>query len=646
MERKNIYLIQVAETFRGDTVSAYLPYAVGTIAAKAWSNKTVSDTFCLKRLVFLREPPERLADSLETPFLVGFSCYIWNTEYNKAAARTIKERSPKCIVVFGGHHVPPDTSMLEDCDAVDVLVHGEGEEVFEQLLCAYARGTPLSDIPNISYKLSDGMPTQTRCRPITGTDYPSPYTQGVFDSLIRTHPHMQFSAILETNRGCPNQCAFCDWGPLKSRVRLFPIERVQADIAWFSANKIEYLWGADANFGQFNRDLQIADLLIDAKNNTGYPSRMKVNYAKNNSSNVFELAKRFAEADISKSTTISFQTLSDDALRNVGRKNMNMESFSGLLHLYRCANIPTYSEVILALPGETYDSFVRGLGRLIESGQHTFIEIYDCVLLPNSLLAQKEYRQEFGIKTVRVPYYQYHSEETTDDIVEYSDVIVSTKSLSENDWIRCKAYAVTIQCMHGLGLLSHFAIYLYNEKQISYSDFYCGLIDFFSSSPDTLANRVLSEQYERLAMMFQGKNMQYYFDMRYGNVKWCLDEGAFLLFTSEVDRFYNEVYNYLRSYSIEDEVFEQLLLYQKSVVCTPDDKPLTFITEYDFFSYMRDSISNDYSPLRKVKTTITISPKNYSTLAEYAREVVWYGRRHGKTLYTNQPECLTVRYTD
>ena len=92
MNKKNIYLVQVGEKTLVNNNTAYFPYAVGAIAAKAWGNPVVSDAFRLERIVFLREPLNRLTESIYNPFLVGFSCYIWNTEYNKAAAKQIKSR--------------------------------------------------------------------------------------------------------------------------------------------------------------------------------------------------------------------------------------------------------------------------------------------------------------------------------------------------------------------------------------------------------------------------------------------------------------------------------------------------------------------------------------------------------------------------
>jgi radical SAM superfamily enzyme YgiQ (UPF0313 family) len=636
MELKNIYLIQASEKSLVNNTIAYLPYAVGTIAANAWSNKLVQNSFNLDRIVFLREPLEQLVDSLNKPFLVGFSSYVWNHEYNKAVAEEIKRRFPGCLIVFGGHNIPADTSILEENSFIDILIHGEGEEVFEELLCALASGGQFLDIPNISYRGDGSEPVQTKRMKLTGFDYPSPYSTGIFDQMIKSYPEIKFHGTLETNRGCSNHCAFCDWGTHKAGVKMFPMERIRQDIAWLSENKIEYVWGTDANFGQFDRDNQIADWIIQAKAGNGYPKSFRANYAKYNNRNVFELAKRFSDTELSKSTTISLQTLSGEALNNVGRSNMTLEHFSEVINLYRSAGIPTYSEMILALPGETYDSFTNGIGRLLDSGQHAMIEVYDCVLLANSALAEKDYISKHEIKTIRVPFFQYHCEAADDDVTEYSDIVVSTNTLSEEDWVRCKLFAFAVQSMHCLGLLRCFSIYLRNEKKVSYSDFYSGLVLWYLEHEETLGCKLFSKIREQLNAMIAEKQVPCFYDKRFGDVRWPLDEGIFLSCISDLDHFYGETAVYLKTFNINDNIFRELLTYQRSVICIPGNKTRQITQNYDFYSYILHAMNNAAKPLQKIKNTLALtSTCDYNDLAAYAREIVWYGRRLGLTIITN-----------
>lgn len=239
----------------------------------------------------------------------------------------------------------------------------------------------------------------------------------------------------------------------------------------------------------------------------------------------------------------------------------------------------------------------------------------------------------------------YHCEAAEEEVVEYSDIVISTKSMSSDDWVNCKLFSIAVQSMHCLGLLRCFSIYLHNEKHIAYSDFYISLVQWYLNHPGTIGYDVFTGIHEVLIKMTAGINVQYYYDKRFGDVRWPLDEGAFIQFISDVDRFYNEARVFLKSFEFEEDIFEQLLEYQKKIVTLPDSKVFEITQDYDFYSYMLNSMNNDYRSLEKVKNMLIFSPdKSYASLAEYAREVVWYGRRLDKTVLTNNSDCFNLSY--
>ena len=130
--------------------------------------------------------------------------------------------------------------------------------------------------------------------PQTGTDYPSPYLEGLFDDILQDD--VTFSILFETNRGCPNNCSYCDWGALGSRVRLFPLEKVLAEIDWMVANKIDYIYCADANFCLFSRDKQIVDYIVESNRKYGYPKFFHVNFTKTGSISSLTSARKWSAA--------------------------------------------------------------------------------------------------------------------------------------------------------------------------------------------------------------------------------------------------------------------------------------------------------------------------------------------------------------
>ena len=84
---------------------------------------------------------------------------------------------------------------------------------------------------------------------------------------------------------------------------------------------------------------------------------------------------------LNKGVTLSMQTLSEEALSNIKRSNIKLSSYFELQKRFINDNVPTYSDLILGLPGETYESFVEGLCKLVESGQHNRIQFNNLSIL-------------------------------------------------------------------------------------------------------------------------------------------------------------------------------------------------------------------------------------------------------------------------
>jgi len=77
--------------------------------------------------------------SKEKPDIVGFSCYCWNMDKILDISRLLKQLYPEIKIIFGGPEVGAAAHkyMMEN-PAVDVIVRGEGEATFRELLGAYS----------------------------------------------------------------------------------------------------------------------------------------------------------------------------------------------------------------------------------------------------------------------------------------------------------------------------------------------------------------------------------------------------------------------------------------------------------------------------------------------------------------------------
>lgn len=610
--------------------SVYFPYAAGSLVAYAFRDEKIKSEFTFKSFVYKKIDIDKVVDSLENPFVVGFSCYVWNYEYNKILAEKIKEKYPQCYILFGGHQVNRESDVLKT-DFVDFCLFGEGEEIFRKILLSFIGRESLESIPNIMYK-KDGEIIFTEKKRVDIPERISPYLEGYFDELVKEE-ELEFSAILETNRGCPNKCAFCDWGNEKAKVRLYDIETVKAEIDWMSENEIEYCYCADANFGLFERDEDIIEYLISRNKINGYPQKFQATYSKNNPQTVFRINKRLNDVGMCKGATLSFQSMHQNVLDNIYRKNMPIESFHELMSMYNKNGIGSYSEIILGLPGETYESFRDGMEQLLECGQHMSINFFNCELLTNSIMNDAEYMKKYEIEYAVTEQHQYHVVPNRKDITEFSRIVVSTSSMSKEMWMKSNIFAVFVRAFHNLGLFQCIAIYLYHEKGIRYSDFYEDLIEYAKLKPETICGKIhlwLEEKYKEV--LSDSGSLTCTVD-EFGELTWPLDEGAFLKAVREQEKFYEEMNGFLKKYFDDEMLFSELLSYQKNIVKNPFSKGAVLHLNYDFYSYFSSVYQNDYKPLEIKKHSLKIdSSDTPEDLPEYAKKIVWYGRKGGQNI--------------
>src|SRR5439155_13398947 len=68
------------------------------------------------------------------PWLVGFTCYVWNIERTLWIARELKRLRPEVKIVLGGPEITADNAWVLQTDDYDFAVIGEGEQTFADLL--------------------------------------------------------------------------------------------------------------------------------------------------------------------------------------------------------------------------------------------------------------------------------------------------------------------------------------------------------------------------------------------------------------------------------------------------------------------------------------------------------------------------------
>jgi radical SAM superfamily enzyme YgiQ (UPF0313 family) len=452
----NIYLFQpqFSVEFHGQK-NYWIPYSVGCLWSYLQQYKDITDNWNLKELGHKREDQQLIIDRMENPKLCGFSCYVWNERYSLDLAKKVKEKFPDCVIAFGGPQV--NSSFLEH-DFIDTVVYGEGERSFHSMMNLIHNNEPVKQVWEKD-RLSD-------------LNYPSPYTTGVFDQLVIDNPDATWQVTLETNRGCPYACTFCDWGSATyTKVRRFDVERVREEIDWIATHNCSYIFCADANFGIFrDRDIEIAHMLRGAlEHPESKLESINIQFAKNSNETVFEVGKILGDA--LKGITFSVQSMNPDTLEVIKRKNMKVNKFSELMELGQKYETSTYTDMILGMPLETLETWKDGLNELLEVGQHQAIDIWFTQLLPNSELSQPESREKYGITHVSAENYtnMYNIE---DQHAEIMDLINGTNTMSTEEMVKAYAYGWLITQFHIPGYSQLLAKYARNVMNVPYRVFY------------------------------------------------------------------------------------------------------------------------------------------------------------------------------
>ena len=208
--------------------------------------------------------------------------------------------------------------------------------------------------------------------------------------------------------------------------------------------------------------------------------------------------------------------------------------------------------------------------------------------------------------------------------------------MSETEWARALLFASYVQGLHNLGLLRAIAIYFRHEADISYDDFYNKLIDYSQKNENSMLGRIYSRINGLCEGIISGSNGLVSTCEGLGEMWWGFDELVFLEFYKNLEAFYEEVKTFALSELSESEAVDALFDYQYSIIKKIGAGHITIKNNYDFFSYYNNIYSGGYEKLSKKEISITVDDHcPVTTFADFAREVVWYGRNRRATDYTS-----------
>lgn len=436
-----IYLGDLTYTTLSLATDAF-PLNVGFIAA--YVDKIFGAEIDVKLFKYIDDLDQAIHD--QPPDILGLSNYPWNCNLGLEFFRMMREISPRTICVMGGPNISledgPCSDFIKDNSVIDFYAYLEGEEAFARLLVR------ASDAGLDRHKMKSG-PIDGFIHRMSSTEVlkgnilvrrrnldeiPSPYLSGRMDKFFDG----KLSPMLETTRGCPFSCSYCHEGSqLVSKVNHFSIERVKAELDYIAGAVerapifVSNLMFADPNFAMYERDYEIVEHIEKIQAKLNWPRSIFASTGKNKKERI---AKALRKLNGSMSMWLSVQSMDPNVLREIKRENISAPQMMSLANVYQELGLPTLSELILGLPGDSYTRHVKSLAEIMEAGVD-IIDTYTCMLLNGAELSSAASRASYKINShFRILPRDFVKLRNGRVAVEIEEVISSTDTMSFEEY--------------------------------------------------------------------------------------------------------------------------------------------------------------------------------------------------------------------
>ena len=204
---------------------AFPPLNIATLAAvieKAGYNISLMDPYNHKHT--LEEAAQNIIR--QDPDIVGITAHTWNRFQAINLIKHIKAQIHPLIVAGGPHFTLTAEDALDKIPEVDVIVRGEGEITFLELVRTFEKQGDFKHILGISYRDSEGTIIENPLRPgiedLDSIPWPAWHLLDVGrhyqKPLDKVTPPIPAIGVM-SSRGCPSKCTFCAAPVLNNRIR-------------------------------------------------------------------------------------------------------------------------------------------------------------------------------------------------------------------------------------------------------------------------------------------------------------------------------------------------------------------------------------------------------------------------------------------
>jgi len=346
-----------------------------------------------------------------------------STAAHKTALKTIRAihaELPQLRVVYGGVYPSyADRAVMAECEEIDAIVRGEGEQTVVGLIRTWEQTNDLHYVDGVTWRNGDKIIVNRSRTPIKDLDE---YRPG-WELVDWSHYSMfgfKKAAGLQFSRGCTLTCVYCgQWMFWKKWRHRSPENVVEQLKILANQYDVKIVWFADENFAA-DREVarQILELIVEA--NLGISLNLNMTAADVvRDADLMPLYKRAGVDYI----VMGIETLKDEVITSI-RKNNPFQISKEAVRLLRENNIVSLTNIIYGLEEESRKTIFEKFKGLLELDSDILNAMY---LTPHFWTVQGKSTQPYDVIQMDLDKWSYRNQVLATRYLKPFELFLSVK---------------------------------------------------------------------------------------------------------------------------------------------------------------------------------------------------------------------------